>query len=80
MEADRKAIESDIANVDSSQAALSNQRFKIMATVELQYVQDDYHRRVLGEKTAGLDNALKWARSDDRGAKGVRCEGPGTNR
>ena len=35
------------------------------AAAELQYVQDDYHRRVLGEKTAGLDNALKWARSDD---------------
>ncbi len=33
--------------------------------VELQYVQDEYHRRVLREKTAGLDNALRWARSDD---------------
>ena len=78
MEADRKAIEADIANIDKSQPALSNQRFKLIATVELQYVQDDYHRRVLGEKTAGLDNALKWARSDDEGLRefGVKALEP----
>jgi len=74
MEADRKAIESDIANVDRSPVVLSNQELKI----ELQYVQDDYHRRVLGERTAGLDNALKWARSDDEALRefGVKALEP----
>jgi hypothetical protein len=65
MEADRRAIEADIARVDTSPAVLSNQRLR----VELQYIQDDYDRRVLGEKTAGLDNALTWARSDDEGLR-----------
>lgn len=41
------------------------QEWKFEAMVELQYVQDDYHRRILGEKTAGLENALKWAKSDE---------------
>src|SRR5262249_23708706 len=74
MEADRKTIEADIANVDRSPAILSNQELRI----ELQYVQDDYHRRVLGERTAGLDNALKWARSDDEGLRefGVKALEP----
>lgn len=92
IEADRKAIEGMIANIDrpqplhlsdldgnkritpdeeenNRQAALSNQKLKLRAAVELQYVQDDYHRRILGEKTAGLENALKWARSDDEGLR-----------
>ena len=74
MEADRKAIEAEIANVDRSPAVLSNQELK----TELQYVQDDYHRRVLGERTAGLDNALKWARSNDEGLRefGVKALEP----
>lgn len=46
-------------------AAAELQEWKHKGTVELQYVQDDYHRRILGEKTAGLENALKWARSDE---------------
>jgi hypothetical protein len=72
MEADRKTIEADIANVDRSPAILSNQELKIGP----QYVQDDYHRRVLGERTAGLDNALKWARSGDEGLRefGVKAQ------
>jgi hypothetical protein len=41
------------------------QEWKDKATVEIQFVQDDYHRRVLGERIAGLENALKWARSDE---------------
>jgi hypothetical protein len=40
-------------------------KWKAKATAELQYVQDEYHRRVLGEKTAGLENALRWAESDE---------------
>ena len=47
------------------QAAAEMQEWKLKTTVELQYVQDDYHRRILGEKTAGLENALKWAKSDE---------------
>ena len=30
-----------------------------------QYAYDDYRRRVLGEKYAGLDNAIRWLESDD---------------
>ena len=30
-----------------------------------EFVQDDYRRRILGEKAAGLDNALRWARDGD---------------
>ncbi len=60
------------------QAALANDRWKLKATVELQYVQDDYHRRILGEKAAGLENALKWAKSDDEGLRafGVKALEP----
>jgi hypothetical protein len=101
MEADRKAIEVMIANMDkpqplhlsdlegnkrvsadeeqnNRQAALANDRWKLKATVELQYVQDDYRRRILGEKTAGLENALKWVRSDDQGLRefGVKALEP----
>jgi hypothetical protein len=41
------------------------ERWKNRAASEIKYVQDEYRRRVLGETNAGLDNALKWARSDD---------------
>ena len=37
----------------------------VKAKAELQFVQDDYRRRILGEKAAGLDNALRWARDGD---------------
>jgi hypothetical protein len=62
MEADRKAIEADIANIDRSQAALSNQRLKLMATVELQYVEEDYHRRVLGERTGWFGQRIEMGK------------------
>jgi hypothetical protein len=29
-----------------------------------QYAYDDYRRRVLGEKEAGLDNAIRWLKSE----------------
>jgi hypothetical protein len=35
------------------------------AKAELQFVQDDYRRRILGVKAAGLENALQWARDED---------------
>ena len=44
---------------------LEMKHWQIKSAAEMQYVQDDYHRRVLGEKTGGLENALKWARSED---------------
>jgi hypothetical protein len=87
IEADRKAVEAEIARIDRPQplnlsdldagkhrtpaeeeserrAATANERFMLMSSAELQYVQDDYRRRILGEKTAGEDNALKWSRSE----------------
>ena len=72
MKIDRKAVEAESAS--------SNRRLKLMTSVELQYVEDDYHRRILGERRAGLDNALKWARSADQGLREFGCQGAGTHR
>jgi hypothetical protein len=58
------------AQENNPQEILRTQEWKVKAAAERQYVQDDYHRRVLGEKTAGLENALKWARADDAWLKG----------
>jgi len=71
MEAERKTIERpdplylkdlDGGKDETSPEEEPHQVFKLWASVELQYVRGDYHRRILGEKTAGLENAVKWAR------------------
>jgi hypothetical protein len=50
---------------ESRSERLERKTWVAKAMAELQYVEDDYHRRVVGDKAAGLESALSWARSDD---------------
>jgi hypothetical protein len=38
-----------------------------------QYAYDDYRRRVLGERDAGLEDAISWAQSDYAGGLGLQA-------
>ena len=50
---------------DAHRMALRVKSRAAKAKAEMQFVQDDYRRRILGEKAAGLENALRWARDPD---------------
>jgi hypothetical protein len=41
------------------------------ARVGVQYAYDDYLRRVVGQRSAGLENALQWVGSDDFEIRGL---------
>lgn len=66
MQVDRKKAEGTLKRRLSEEGGIeSSHKLSAQVGAQLQFVEDDYHRRVLGERTVGIENARRWSQSDD---------------